>query len=125
MARTAEITATNATTAEPEISGRAVLQQLRTQGKEESSIMIVNIEGIFTRKKRHKIGVRREIAETKGIIMLALTESHLREDIQDGEIEMKDFQHCRTDREEGRRKGGVIVYLRKSQAAKTVPLQLG
>jgi hypothetical protein len=43
--------------------------------------------------------------------MLALTESRLRGDIQDGEMEMKDFQHYRADRKEGRRRGGVIVYL--------------
>ena len=87
--------------------------------------MIANIEGLFPRRKRHKIGVLREIAETEGIIMLALTESHLREDIQNGEIEMKGYQHYRADRKEGRRKGGVIVYLRNSLAAKTVPLHLG
>jgi hypothetical protein len=86
--------------------------------------MIANIEGLFPRRKRHKIGVLKEIAETEGIIMLALTESHLREDIQDGEIEMKGFQHYRADRKEGRRNGGVIVYLRNFLAAKTVPLHL-
>jgi hypothetical protein len=63
--------------------------------------MMVNIEGLFPRRKRHKIGVLEEIAETEGIIMLALTESHLREDIQDGEIEMKGFQHYRADRKKG------------------------
>jgi hypothetical protein len=76
-----EVTATYARAAEPDTPSSALLQQLKTQEKEESGIMIANIEELFPRRKRHKIVVLEEIAETGGIIMPALTESHLREDI--------------------------------------------
>jgi hypothetical protein len=41
------------------------------------------------------------LADASGILMIALTESHLRKDILDAEITMERFQHYRADRKEG------------------------
>ena len=63
------------------------------------------------------------MADEGGIFLIALTDSPLRKDILDAEIAMEGFQHYRADRKEGRKKGGVIFYLRNSLARSTVELR--
>ena len=107
----------------PGAPDRVVETQVSAPIREESGILLANIEGLFPLRARHKIGVLREMADEGGIFMIALTESHLRKDILDAEITMEGFQHYRADRKEGRKKGGVIVYLRNSLARSTVELR--
>merc|ERR1712212_1041046 len=57
-----------------------------------------------------------ERAEENNSFIIAITESHLRKDIQDAEISMPGFQLYRADRTEGIRKGGVVVYLKNEYA---------
>jgi hypothetical protein len=79
--------------------GRLVLLQVRTPRREESGILLANIERLFPQRARHKIGLLRAMAMAdKGrIFMIALIELHLWKDILDAEIAMEGFQHYRTN----------------------------
>ena len=58
----------------------------------------------------------RERALVNSSIIVALTESHLKAEILDAEIHMEGFQIFRADRTQGKKKGGVIVYLKNEVA---------
>lgn len=49
--------------------------------------------------------------------MLALTESHLTDDISEAEIKIENYTPFRTDRASPRKKGGVITYLHNHVAS--------
>ena len=66
----------------------------------------------------------RELAIERNVGIIALTESHLTEEILDAEIKMKNYEILRSDRN-GTRKGGVVVYLRSNIAKKTRLLSSG
>ena len=57
--------------------------------------------------------------------MLALTETHLSPSICDAEVHMEGFHIYRADREGGRAKGGVAIYLRNDLAADTEIIESG
>ena len=84
-----------------------------------------NIEGLFPHCKRHKIALLKEQAIDKGIDIIASVESHLREEIRDVETNMIRFHTIRTERLEGIRKCGVIVYLRNDIAEEARVLSSG
>ena len=75
-----------------------------------------NIEGLYTRNHKEKVAMLYERAKESNSFIVALTESHLRSEIQDAEIAMHGFQLYRADRTEGIRKGGVVVYLKTEYA---------
>ena len=75
-----------------------------------------NIAGLYTRTHKEKVSMLFERAEENNSFIIAITESHLRKDIQDAEISMPGFQLYRADRTEGIRKGGVVVYLKNEYA---------
>ena len=75
-----------------------------------------NIEGLYTRNHKEKVAMLYERAKESNSFIVALTESHLRSEIQDAEIAMPGFQLFRADRTEGIRKGGVVVYLKTEYA---------
>jgi hypothetical protein len=79
----------------PGTPGRSVsLGKVRRPGREESGILLANIEGLFPKRARYKIGVLREMADEGGIFPNALTESHLKNDILDAEIPTTEgYQH--------------------------------
>ncbi|KAK3886856.1 hypothetical protein Pcinc_009012 [Petrolisthes cinctipes] len=84
-----------------------------------------NIEGLFPRRMKHKVEMLEEIAIETNAMVIALTESHLRIDILEAEIGMVEFQAYRADRSEGKKKGGVIVYVRRDIAARTRVISCG
>jgi hypothetical protein len=90
--------------------------QVRTPRREESGILLANIEGLFPQRACHKIGVLREMTDEGGIFMNALTESHLRKDILDAEFAMEGFQHYRADQTGGRKKGGCCTVELRSES---------
>ena len=51
-----------------------------------------------------------ELALTNNSLIIAITESHLNQDISDAEIQIEGFNSFRSDRI-GNTKGGVIVYI--------------
>ena len=82
------------------------------QNAGEATVVFGNIEGLYPRKNKHKVTMLSELGKNNNTIVFALTESHLRQEIRDAEIYMPGFQIYRADRQEGIKKGGVIVYLR-------------
>ena len=57
-----------------------------------------------------------ELATEQKAWMIGLTETHLTEEVLDGEIEIKGYQTFRVDRTRGIRGGGVILYVRHDVA---------
>ena len=80
--------------------------------EKQSTFITENIRGLITRKHKDKVQHIREMAINENAVIVALTESHLRESIRDAEVKMPHFQHYRADRSNGRKQGGVIVYVR-------------
>lgn len=90
-----------------------------------SSIITGNIAGIYPRKVREKLKFLEEKAETERAFVIALTESHLREEILPAEINIANFQLYRSDRREGTRGGGVVVYVRNDFAESCGAVETG
>ena len=65
------------------------------------------------------------MSEETNSFMLALTETHLSPSICDAEVYMEGFHIYRADREGGRAKGGVAIYLRNDLAADTEIMESG
>lgn len=80
-------------------------------------VIIQNIEGLIPFRHRKKVKLLSEIAQEKSALILALTESHLTENIHDAEINMENYTLFRTDRTSNRKKGGVITYIHNHVAA--------
>ena len=74
--------------------------------------MCGNIMGLYPRTQQYKKAMLYEFCKENNVAILSLTESHLRPEIYDAEIALPGYQVFRTDRSGGRRKGGVIVYIR-------------
>ncbi len=89
------------------------------------TILCCNIEGLMVRKKRHKIKMIEEIGYEYNTAVICITESHLRNNIQDAEVTIQGYESFRADRIEGRKKGGVIVYIRKDIAESAIMLVAG
>ena len=90
-----------------------------------TSFLVANIEGLNPGRHHSKMGMLRELIEDRGVLVVALTESHLNPGILDAEVQMEGFQMYRGDRANGRRKGGVITYLRDDLAVDAVLLASG
>ena len=75
-------------------------------------IISANIQGLHTMSGRHKIGMLREMAQENNATIIALTETHLNEEILDAEIKVDGFEIFRADRL-GAKKGGVALYIRE------------
>lgn len=82
----------------------------------EVKIISANIAGLYSRKSKHKVDMLRELAEKEEVSLVALTESHLNEDIDSAEVTMQGYHLYRIDRKLGIKKGGVVVYVRKDLA---------
>ena len=57
-----------------------------------------------------------------GVVLVAVVETHLSEQILDAEVKMEGYQIFRADRLQGRKKGGVAIFVRDEQATKAVVL---
>ena len=55
-----------------------------------------------------------ELAQDEQALIVALTESHLSENIKEAEIKIDNYIPFRTDRANNRKKGGVITYIKNS-----------
>lgn len=67
----------------------------------------------------------RERALLDNVALVAVVESHLRDDIRDAEVHMEGFQLFRADRLQGIKKGGVAVFARNDLAAEATILSSG
>ena len=87
---------------------------------ELSSIIHCNINGLHSKKnKGKKIKLLQDFVRNENVIIISLTESHLKPYIKDAEINIEPFIPFRTDRANKRRKGGVINYIREEFASDT------
>ena len=73
----------------------------------------------MTRNKQFKAKLLGEISKENNASLICLTESHLRKSILDAEVEIKDFELIRSDRLQGKKKGGVAVYVKKDLIRQT------
>ena len=90
--------------------------QLPWQRTGKQTILTGNIRGVSTRKSKHKVRMLQELAAESDAWMIGLTESHLTEDVLDGEIKIAGYQIYRVDRTYGTRGGGVILYIKNCVA---------
>lgn len=71
-----------------------------------------NIEGLIPRKFKGKLKMISELASEEESLIVALTESHLHENIKDAEVRISNYTSFRTDRANRRKKGGIITYVK-------------
>ena len=69
-----------------------------------------------TKKQKHKVQLISELANNENVLTITLTETHLNEKIPDSEIQMKNYIGFRADRTVGRKNGGVITYIKATEA---------
>lgn len=62
------------------------------QKKIKQAVLTRNIEGLSTRKSKHKEKMVHEFAKEFSAQMIGLTESHLSEEVEDREIVTNDHQ---------------------------------
>ena len=86
------------------------------------SIISCNIQGLNTKKQKHKVQLISELANNENTLTITLTESHLNEKILDSEIQMKNYIAFRADRTFGRKNGGVITSIKASEAVDAAQL---
>ena len=91
----------------------------------EATILTGNIEGLYTRRNKHKVDVLGEMARQNNSVMIALTETHLRKEIEDAEVSIPGFQLIRQDRTDGFSKGGVAIYLKENLTGEMKVLSSG
>ena len=97
----------------------------KRKGDEFPCIISANIKGLYLRNNRKKVQTLEEICKFENAVALCLTETHLNENIKDGEIKMQDYTIFRQDRKAGTMMGGVMIYLRNDIAVNTVELAKG
>lgn len=81
-----------------------------------------NIEGLLTRNKRYKTKLLEEHSKSENVFIICLTESHLRKAIENAEVKIAGYKLFRADRMEGRKKGGVAVYVRDELVSNTTTM---
>ena len=72
-----------------------------------------------------KVPILEEMCQNENAVALCLTETHLNENIKDGEIKMQNYTIFRQDRTLGTKKGGVMIYIRNDLALNTIELAGG
>ena len=81
------------------------------------SIISCNIQGLNTKKQKHNVQLISELANNENTLTITLTETHLNEKILDSVIRMKNYIGFSLDRTLGRKNGGVITYIKATEAA--------
>ena len=80
------------------------------------SVISCNIQGLNTKKQKHKVQLISELANNENTLTITLTETHLNEKILDSKIQMKNCIGFRAERTVGRKNGGVITYIKATEA---------
>ena len=75
------------------------------------SIIVNNVDGLIIKRNKFKKEMIEEMANQWNVMMICLTETHLNESFSEAEVHMKGYVVHRADRLEGRKKGGVAIYL--------------
>ena len=76
-------------------------------------LVFANIQGLRTTNRKDKTTRLSEIAREENAIIIAITESHLREETLSAEVEIPGFYIQRMDRAGQIKKGGVAFYFRE------------
>ena len=92
---------------------RHLSAEVLTSAAGEATVITGNIQGLYTRRNKHKIDVLGDLARKSNAIVIALTETHLRKEVADAEVYIKGFHLIRQDRSQERVRGGVAIYLRE------------
>ena len=79
------------------------------------SIISCNIQGLNTKKQKHKVKLISELANNENTLTITHTETHLNEEILDSEIQMTNYIGFREDRTLGRKNEGVINYIKETE----------
>ena len=82
-------------------------------------IITFNITRLIPYKFKGKVKLLSEIANTENPLIISLSETHIIEMINDTEILIPNYVPFRTDRLTGRKRGGVITYMKDSFATST------
>ena len=90
--------------------------ELNSLGKIGSSIIFGNIAGLYPKTNTVKVKFLAEKAEERNSFIIALTESHLKSQVLDAEVNIPGYQLFRADRHDHINKGGVIVYVKETSA---------
>ena len=67
-----------------------------------------------TKKQKHKVQLISELSNNENTLTITLTETHLNENILDSEIQ--NYIGFRVDQTLGRKKRGVIIYIKATEA---------
>ena len=70
-----------------------------------------NIQGLYPKTNQSKVAFLKELAAEEDPMYIALTESHLKKEVMDAEIEIDKYTPYRADRKT-RSHGGVVTYVR-------------
>ena len=77
----------------------------------------MNIQNLISKRKTNKIKFLSEQATQDKALIIALTETHLNENILEAEIHIPNYTIYRQDRVGGRRQGGIVTYVHNSVSA--------
>ena len=80
------------------------------------SIISCNIQGLNTKKQKHKVQLISELPDNENALTITLTETDLNEKILDSQIQMKNYIGFRANRTLGKKNYGVITYIKATQA---------
>ncbi|KAK4328660.1 hypothetical protein Pmani_000968 [Petrolisthes manimaculis] len=75
------------------------------------TVMMGNIQGLYPKTHINKVPFLKELAEQEDPMIIALTETHLKSEMKEAEINIINYTPFRVDRET-RSHGGVIIYVR-------------
>ena len=80
---------------------------------------VLNVQGLIPSKKKFKLNYLADMCKEQNCEFLALTETHMDDDVLDAEVGIKDYDIYRQDRV-GRKNGGVLIYIKKHYNTKCV-----
>ena len=80
---------------------------------------VLNVQGLIPSKKKFKLNYLADMCKEQNCEFLALTETHMDDDVLDAEVGIKDYDIYRQDRI-GRKSGGVLIYIKKHYNTKCV-----
>ena len=83
------------------------------------SAIFGNTRGLFPKSNQSKVSYYDDLAKENNSPFICLTDSHLKPQVVDAEIQMKGMTIYRTDRKQ-REGGGVISYVRQDLAVNSV-----
>jgi len=98
-------------------AGHQVGETTPTAAKYTSSIVTLNINGLYSNKYKDKLKFLQDLSVGENTKIIALSETHLKSSITDAEIKIDKFVPFRTDRAGQRKKGGVATYVAEQLAA--------